>query len=99
MAPLLFGAIRQQGGRNLAVGDPVRGDRGAVRQQFLGDHVSVQITQPVAAVFGRDGQPDESRAGKAGGEVRVPLRQPGVDGRPPAELGAIGGQELADRRP
>ena len=97
-APLLFGAVRQQCGRDLPVGDPVRGDRGALRQQFLGDHVAVQVTQPMAAVFGRDGQTDEPGVGQSGGKVRVPPRQPGVDGRPPAELGAIGGQELSDRR-
>ena len=97
--PLLVGAVRQQRGRDLTVGDPVRGDRRAVRQQFLGHHVAVQVTQPAAAVLGGDGQADEPGVGQPGGEVRVPLRQPGVDGRLPAELGAIGGQELPDRRP
>ena len=86
-------------GRELTVGEPVRGDRRAVRQQFLGHDVAVQMTEPVAAVLGRDGQADEARVAEAGGEVRVPARQPGVDGGLPAELGAVGGQELPDRPP
>jgi hypothetical protein len=68
-------------------------------QQFLGDNVAVQIAQATTAVLGRDGQADESGGGQPVGEVRVPPRQPAVDLRFPAELGAIGGQELADRRP
>ena len=97
-APALFlAAVRQQPRTHLPVGDPVCGHWRAGGQQFLGDHVAVQMTQTVTAVLGRDGQTEESRRTEARAELRVPTGQPGVDGRLPAELGAVGNQELAQR--
>jgi hypothetical protein len=97
-APLFLVAIREKAGRHLPVGDPVGGDGCTVRQQLLGDRIAMQIAKSVAAVFGRDRQADEAGTGKPGGEVGVPLRKPAVDGGPPAELGAICGQKVRDRR-
>ena len=77
----------------------MRGDRRTVCQQFLGHHVAVQMTQPASAVFGGDGQADEPRVAKPCREFGVPPGQPGVDGRLPAELVAIGGEKLPDGRP
>jgi hypothetical protein len=57
---LVLGAVREQRGCHLPVGDPVRGDGCAVRQQFLGHHVSMQMPKPVSAVLGRDGQAAEA---------------------------------------
>ena len=48
---LLLGAIGQQAGRDLTVGDPVRRYRRPGSDQFLGDHVAVQMPQPVAPVL------------------------------------------------
>ncbi len=96
---LLVAAVRQQRRSELTIGEPVRGDRRAVGQQFLGHHVAVQMTQPAAAVLGGDGQADEPRVAQPGGEFGVPPGQPGVDGGLPAELVAIGGEKLPDGRP
>ena len=86
-------------GRELAVGDPVRGDRRAVRQQFLGDHVAVQMTQPAAAVLGRDGQADEPRVARRAEKSASHLAsQESTAGSQPNSR-AVGGQELPDRRP
>ena len=43
---LLLGAVRQQPGGDLPVGDPVRPDGRAVGEQFLGHDVAVQVARP-----------------------------------------------------
>ena len=83
-------------GRELTIGEPVRGDRRTVCQQFLGHHVAVQMPQPASAVLGGDGQTDEPRVAQSRGEAGVPSGQPGVDSGLPAELFAIGGEKLPD---
>ena len=102
-ATLLLGAVGQQPGSDLPVGDPVRADRGAVGEQFLGHDVAVQVAGAVgrrpAAVLDGDRQADEAGLGEPDAEVDVPARQPAVDGRCPPERLAIGRQELPDRRP
>ncbi len=89
----------EQTGCHLAVGDPMCGDGRSVREQFLGHDVAMQVTEAVAAVSGGDGEADEAGVGQPRGELRIPLRQPAVDGRLPAEGGAISRQKVPDRRP
>ena len=96
---LFFVAVSQQPGSDLPIGDPVRRDRRADGEQFLGHHVAVQMAQPVAAVLLRDDQPDEAGVAESGAEPFVPLAQPRVDGGFPAELGPVGPQEIAHRGP
>ena len=71
---LLLAAVGQQAGCDLAVGDPVRGNRRAVGQQLLGHHVAVQVAESVPAVLGGDGQTDEPGVGEPRGEGFVPSR-------------------------
>ena len=87
----------QQARCDLAIGGPVRGYWRPGRDQFLGHHVAVQVPQFVAAVSLRDGQPEEACYAKARREFLVPLTEPGVDRRLPAELGAVGPQEVPYR--
>ena len=91
---LVLGAVGQQAGRHLAVGDPVRPDRSAGRDELLGHHVTVQMPHFVSAVLLGDGQPEEAGSTQAGGEVLVPAGHPRVDQRRPAELGAVGPQKV-----
>ncbi len=96
--PLLLAAVREKTGSHLTVGDPVRGDGCAVRQQLLCHHIAMQVPESVPAVLGRDGEADEPGIGEPGGEVGVPFREPRIDRRFPAVAGAISGHEVPDRR-
>ena len=82
--PLLLAAVREQAGCHLTVGDPVRGDGCAVRQQLLGHHIAMQVSESVPAVLGGDGEADEPGVGEPGGEVGVPVREPASRPRVPS---------------
>ena len=95
---LVVAAVGEEARCHLPIGDPVSGDGCAVSQQFLGHHVAVQVSEPVPAVLGGNGEADEPGVGQPDGEVGIPLGQPAVHRRHPAVCGAISGQEIADRR-
>ena len=96
---LLLGTVRQQTRSDLTVGNPVRGHRRTAGQKFLGHHVAVQMTQTLAAVLLRNRQPDKAGIAQPRAERFIPIGQPRVDGRLPAEFGAIGGQEIPQPAP
>ena len=96
---LFVSAVGHHRGRDLAVGHPVRSHRSAVREQFLGHDVALEVAASLSAVDGRDGQTQEAGVAESGAEGLVPSRQPGVDRRLPPELSAVVAQEVANRRP
>ncbi len=55
----------------LTVGDPVRGDRRACRQQFLDQHEASERIHACAAVARGQGQADPAACGETPAEVRV----------------------------
>src|SRR4051794_20133097 len=96
---LRLGAEAQQRGPGLAVGDPVRADRGARGQQLLDDHVALQRAALAAAVAARPGHAQPAAGGERAAELRVgsPRRSPGVAPRRVGRLGEEGAHLGAQR--
>src|SRR3546814_6442498 len=67
-ALVLAAEIQDQRGA-LPVGDPVRRDRGAQRQQFFDDHEARKGTAPAAAIVARQGRSEEHTS-----ELQSPMR-------------------------
>ena len=93
---LLFGAESEQGRRHLPVGHPVRRHRRALGKQLFGDDVAVQMFTAAATVVLGNRQTQQAGLAEPDAEIRIPARQPRVDGGLPAELRTVCREELAD---
>ncbi len=88
-AALRLGAVAQQQRPGLAIGDPVRPDRGSGRQQFLEHDIAIHRRARVPAIFTRPDHADEPRRPERAREIRD--RRPtsnwrGARHRPAADL-------------
>src|SRR5690348_12850891 len=95
---LLLGAVAQQQGRALPVGDPVRADRGASRQQFLGHDIAFEHAALAAAIALGPGHADPASRPEAPAERRRPVAAE-IAVRDPETGGELAGNELAHLGP
>ena len=92
-------AVPQQVRPDLAVGDPVRRDRGSGGQELLHHDVAFQRRTSAAAVLARYRHADPAAFGQAAAERLVPSGEPGVAGGDEGFRRPFGRQELPDLRP
>ena len=102
---LRLGAIAQQQGSALPVGDPMRPDRSAGSQQFLGHDVAFEHAALPAAVAPGPGHPDPATRPQPPAERRRPMTAEIAVWRPQPrskllgdKLASLGPQGLASRR-
>ena len=71
---LLLASIAHDQRPGLAVGNPVRADRGSRRQQFLDHHIAFERMPIAAAITRRQGHPDIARGAERAAEIGIEAR-------------------------
>ena len=99
LAPHLLLAVAEDHRPRLPVGDPVEGDRRAVRQHLLDHHVALKMRAPVPAIRLREGQADPAALGDLAAELRRPGALAAGAERRECSLGDLLAQEGAHLEP